>query len=872
MIIEECVVSVIGFAKKRPRATLSVVAILCLASVVGSVFGLRINTDSSEMLSGKLAFQIRTQQLNAAFPDIKNSIIAIVRTKTPDATAEIAGRLAERLAKDTTVIKSVFSPASDPFFLTNGLLYQDEEELDRNLEAINNAASFLALLREDRTLDALASALRESLTLSAKAEFDRTFLERFFSTLADVITARLAAAPQTFSWLDAMTAEPDPSDLQTIVFITPHLDFSEISPVKQARMAVEAAIADVKASVSYPVEIDLTGDPILRGDELRSVATGIEYSLILSLLATSALLVLCYRSLARAALTLVGLIATLLLTTGFAAAAIGALNLVSIAFCVLLVGLGLDFSIHVLAHIEERARSGGDPDQALTDTGRTVGSALLLSAVTTAFAFFAFIPTDFTGMSQLGLIGGVGVLVAFFVSITVIPALITLWPGSANARLWARQVAPAAAPVAIGSGRHRIASRLHLAAATGILLLAVGAGFLAPQARFDADPMGLRSPDSPSVRALAPLYANPDDAPYRLSILRAPEQAAALAETLEQLGPVHKAMSLDNFVPENQDAKLQVIEISYPSFIHIVEGDGLELTEQDAATPPVSGLIAALDNETGSPGATALAQALRLVLQSESEALVKTLEGDIFVHFQPLIDRFKLQLNIDIVDPDSIPEALQTRFRDAEGQWRVEVLPRDDIRDPQALQGFVDAVLGVAPDAAGAPLQIARAGQVVSDAMIQATVTAIAAVGLVCFLVLRSFAMVASVLIPLAVAAALTLGASVLTGIPFNYANVIVLPLLIGLGVDSGIHLAMRRQTLKESSQLFRTSTPRAVLFSALTTIAAFASLGLSEHRGTASMGYLLTMAIGCTLISTIVLTPMLLDWFVGKAGSENEP
>lgn len=870
MIIEKCVVSVIGFAKSRPFSTLILLGLCCVVSIAAAAGLLRINTDSSEMLSKSLDFQIRTQALNESFPTIKNSIVVIARSRTPDGTAKVAARLVERLAQDGSTVTSVFSPASDPFFLTNGLLYQDVEELERNLEAINNAASFLAELRDDRTFETLAASLREALELSAKAEFDRVFLERFFTNLATLIEGRLQGSPRTFSWLDAMTAEPDEADRQTILFVTPKLDYTAISPARQARKAVETAIADVKDETAYPVEIEVTGDPILRGDELRSVAAGIEISLILSLIATFVLLVIAYRSLARALLTMVGLIMTLILTTGFAALAVGALNLVSIAFCVLLVGLGLDFSIHVMAHIEERARSGGALSKALENTGRTVGPALLLSAITTACAFFAFMPTDFTGMSQLGLIGGAGVLIAFVVSVTAIPAITSLLPRTAVTRLWGAGATPdddgAVAPQtasADGKTSPRDAIPFHTAGAVVILLAAGASLFFAPEARFDADPMSLRSPDSPSVKALQPLYSNPDDAPYRLSVLSdGGDKAVALSDKLEALEPVHKSLSLNSFIPEDQDLKLQIIEISYPSFVHIVEGDGLALTEPEAGLTPVEGLIKALEQEKDSAGATALLAAMKNVSASTSPTLIAELEGDIFAHFQALIDRFKLQLNIDAVEIDQVPSALTTRFRDSAGQWRIEVLPKDDIRDPVQLSNFVDTVLAAAPDAAGAPLQIVRAGEVVAEAMIQATATAIVAVGILCFIVLRSPAMVAAVLIPLGVAASLTLGGSVLLGIPFNYANIIVLPLLIGLGVDSGIHLAMRRNKLGKSRDLYRTSTPRAVLFSALTTIAAFASLGLSDHRGTASMGYLLTLAIGCTLVSTIVLTPILLDWF----------
>ena len=861
MLTENAVAKIVAVARRHPRIVLLAILLLCAASIATSVAYLRVNTDSSQMLADGLDFRERTKELNAAFPGIKNSVIVILHTETPDASVDAARRLAEKLRAKPDIVTSVFSPASDPFFQTNGLLYQDLEEVERSLEAINNAAPFLADLRKDPSLNTLVTSLREALALAENADFDRSFLERFFASLATVIDARLAGDPTNLSWLNAMSAEPETGEQRTTLLVSPKLDFSAITPVRAARIGIEQAIAELKDEVPYAVRADLTGDPILRGDELRSVSTGIEYSLLLSLFAVFLLLILAYRSLARALMTMVGLIVTLIITTGFAALAIGALNLVSIAFCVLLVGLGLDFSIHMLAHIEEKARAEGDAGTALDAAAHSVGPAMFLAAITTALAFFAFMPTDFVGMSQLGLIGGVGVLIAFVVSITVIPALVALMPSRAGARLWARETAEPTGAPKDGSSK-----RLQIGAAVLILLMCAGAATLAPQARFDADPMNLRDPNSPSVRALAPLYADPDEAPYRISILRPDEaEAEALAERLKTFDPVARTILLTSFVPKEQDEKLEVIDFSLPSFETIVEGDGFDSTEADQTTPPIQALVERLEAETESPGSTALANALKKIPDGTAPDTISNVETGLFMHFDALIKRFRYQMDIDFVEIDTIPESIKQRYLSESGLWRIEVLPKGDIRDPAALATFVESVQSTASDAAGAPLQIKRAGEVVASAMIQATSVAMFMVGVICLIVLRRPILILAVLFPLAVAAILTLGGSVLFDLPFNYANIIVLPLLIGLGVDSGIHLAMRRHKLDGSSALYKTSTPRAVLFSALTTIAAFASLGLSDHTGTASMGLLLTLAIGCTLASTIILTPVLMDLFDRK-------
>ncbi|MBT6116506.1 MAG: MMPL family transporter, partial [Rhodospirillaceae bacterium] len=218
-----------------------------------------------------------------------------------------------------------------------------------------------------------------------------------------------------------------------------------------------------------------------------------------------------------------------------------------------------------------------------------------------------------------------------------------------------------------------------------------------------------------------------------------------------------------------------------------------------------------------------------------------------------------------------MPLSLLRRYVAENGLSRVEVEPAEDIMDPGALRRFVGAVRTVAPDATGSPVLLLEAGDAVTGAMRQATVTALVVIALLLVVLLRSLRDTLLVLAPLLLAGALTGAASVLFSLPFNYANVIVLPLLLGLGVASGIHLVFRARDEGMGRPLLSTSTPRAVVFSALTTMASFGSLVVSSHKGTASMGELLTVAIGFTLLSTLVVLPALLAAFGRPSGNVTE-
>ena len=565
----------------------------------------------------------------------------------------------------------------------------------------------------------------------------------------------------------------------------------------------------------------------------------------------------CFSLYERRVLTFVSLISALVLTTGFAAVFIGDLNLVSVAFIVLLVGLGLDFTIHVLAHL-------GDEDHETTfDTlasmGRGIGGALLLSALTTALAFLSFAPTDFVGMAQLGVLGAVGVLVAFMVSVTMVPALIIAVPWFER---FAKDMADADKASASSLSFAHIIQAGRPLLATVLVVLSVGSLFVISDVRFDADPVTLRDPDSPSMKTLGLLHERVETAPYRLSLMRSSlEEADKTAQAVKALDTVHSARTLSNLVPENQDEKFEILDLSFATLDTIVSGEGLENANLPEGKSPLVALSERLATQTERPAAIAFSSVLAK-LNKETASVQEQVEGDIFRFFPALIKAIEAQLLVDFVTLENVPDFFKQRFVGKDQQWRVDIVPSGDVRDAEVLDAFVQSVEQFDETAAGAPLQIANAGKTVSKAMALAVGLAAISILLVSFIVLRRVSTVIAVIVPLLMAGLLTGAASVIFGIPFNYANVIVLPLLIGLGVDSGIHIATRRERSNDSAGLYQSSTPWAVLFSGLTTIAAFATLGVSDHRGTASMGQMLAIAIFCTLLSTIVITPLVIDLF----------
>jgi len=831
------------------RAGWLLVALFAFAAATAGWYAagaLKVNTDTSAMIDEKLDFQVRAKALREAFPEIKTDIAVVLTAPTIDEVDAFAAALNARAGARSDVFEAVFASAADPFFRSNGLLYLDTDELETRLTQLSKASGLIETLVKAPTAGQLFATLAENDALAERSELGRETLGAIYAELAGVMEASGRGENRPFSWMGAISGDSAGAAMRTVQ-VTPALDYTRLQPAKPALSALRADLEALKAD-NPRVEAFVTGDPALRADELSSVANGIEISFLISFLSVGMLLLACFRSFALALVTLASLVISIVMTAAFAAAVVGELNLVSIAFTVLMVGLGIDYAVHLLLHVQERRGEGLAAPAALAAATRDVGGGLVLACLTTALGFLAFVPTAFDGIAQLGLIAGAGVIIALAVSLTFIPAALGVIGVKARSTKPKRD-----------GGDPFGYAKAGIAIATAILgALSL---FLLPQSRFDADPMSLRDPKAPSVVGFNLLFDDPDTTPYRVTrLVRSEAAAAETTQAARALNEVRSVRTLANFIPEDQEEKLDLISYSAGALafaLDAAEDKSAAPTAQAGAALLKTRLEAAYDRN--SP-AGRLAVALERSLD-DPQSLV-AVEQNIFAYWPALISRLRDQLGADYIDVDTLPAHIKRRYLSEDGQWRVDILPAADARDPKALAAFVKSVEAMFPDIGGGAVQSLKAGQTVARAMIEASLIALGVIAVFLFLLLRRLDDVLLILFPLGLAASLTIAAGVVFNIPFNYANVIVLPLLLGIGVDSGIHLVMRdRQGGGDSD-----TTRRAVFFAALTTIASFGSLMISSHRGTASMGELLTIAIGFTLLCTLVVLPVAMRLVKGRA------
>ncbi len=446
-------------------------------------------------------------------------------------------------------------------------------------------------------------------------------------------------------------------------------------------------------------------------------------------------------------------------------------------------------------------------------------------------------------------------IVAFITTVTLLPALLSV-------------LRPAGEPAPIGWGAlapldHFLDRRRNWVVGVTLTVVILGLPLLG-SLRFDFNPIDLRSKHVESVSTLLDLMRDPDTSPNTIDILESDlASASAMAEKLRQLPEVAKVRTLMSFVPEDRDEKLAIIDDASFFFENTLNPDQVD------APPTPADTIKAIDKTAGDlSGAAAgidspaAAEARRLASLLTALANAPAAERDeaervLVTPLMTTLRQVRDLLTAEHVTIDTLPPSLRSDWVSAGGQVRIEAVPRGDANDNAVLRRFVEAVHGVAPDATGTPVFVVEAAATIVRAFLEAAVWSLVSIAVILFVTLRRLRDVALTLVPLLVAIVVTLEICVAIGLQLNFANIIALPLLLGVGVAFKIYYIMAWRA--GETKFLRSSLTRAVFFSACTTATAFGSLWFSHHPGTSSMGKLMALSLVTTLSAAVLFQPALL-------------
>ena len=633
------------------------------------------------------------------------------------------------------------------------------------------------------------------------------------------------------------------------------IDYSALEPGKIATDAIRKAAVDVGFADKYQARVRLTGPVPIANEEYSTVQDGAIVNGIGTILVVLVILWLALHSGKIIFAVFLNLFVGLSLTTAAGLLLVGSLNLLSIAFAVLFVGLGVDFGIQFSVRYRSERFKNDNLVEALEEGARRSAVPLSLAAMATAAGFLCFLPTDYKGISELGEIAGAGMAIAFITSITFLPAVLRLInpPGELEPVGYAFL-----APVDQFLEDHRIAI------VAGTIALAVAGLPLLYFMKFDFNPMNLRNPKAESIATFLDLRKDPNTGANAVNVLTNSDADAKKIEAkLEKLPEVLRVQSLDSFVPEDQPAKLKLIAPGARVLNPALNPDSIDAAPTDAENvdalkSSVESLRRTAGDDKG-PGAVAskrLADALEK-LASSDEATRNKAQAIFVDPLKIMLDQLKNAMQAQPITLESLPPVLVNAWKAKDGLMRVEALPKGDPNDNDNLRRFASAVLAAEPTAIGGPVSILKSGDTIVAAFIHAGIYALLVIGILLWITLGRFVDVLMTLVPLLVAGAVTMEICVLIGLPLNFANIVALPLLLGIGVAFKIYYIVAWRSGR--TKLLQSSLTRAIFFSALTTATAFGSLWLSSHPGTSSMGKLLALSLVTTLAAVLLFQPALM-------------
>ncbi|MBP6012708.1 MAG: MMPL family transporter [Alphaproteobacteria bacterium] len=838
-----------------------VVAALLVAGIAG-VFAathFKMNTDTTKLVSPELPWRKQETAFAAVFPQPQNMILIVIDGATPELAQQATTSLMTELERQPALFQSLRQPGGGPFFERNGLLYVPLAQTQSAVDQIIAAQPFLGTLAADPSLRGVMNSLSTALVGVERGQITLQRLERPLGAFDQTLKAYFEGKPAHHSWRKMMLeGEPDLRETRRVIEALVALDFGGLKPGAKPTAFIRDAVQTLGLTPERGVTVRLTGTVPIFDEEFATLTERAAPIAAVTIGVIVLMLWLAFRSFRLIAAVSVTILAGLMITTALGLAMVGAFNIMSVAFVALFVGLGVDFGIQFGVRYRAERQAKVTLDESIVAAAGGIGPSLTLAALAITAGFLGFLPTSYLGVAELGLIAGTGMLVTFFLSLTLLPALIKLFKPIGESE---------ETGIAAFAGLDRVLldrPRLFL-----LVTAVAGAGAVAllPALSFDFNLLNLRSRQAESISTLLDLAHDPDRSPNAMDVLAPTREAAATtAARLRTLPAVAMAISIDDLIPRDQEAKLAhiadaslLLDLSLnPTDVKPAPGEA-EVVEALHATA-----VALRNAAAQQPSAVATSLAGSLEKLAGADAAKRAEVGAILTSSLPvMLGNVRKLLQAETVTIDSLPPDIAQDFIAPSGQVRVRVYPKGDPTDNAALSRFVAAVKGVAPAAVGVPLSLEESGRTITGAFTDAGVYSFLVIALILAVALRDLRLVALALAPLALAGALTLATCVLIGLKLNYANIIALPLLFGIGVAFDIYFVMAwRHGVRD---LLASPLTRAVMFSAGATASGFGALWFSSHPGTSSMGALLIISLAWILLVVLFVLPPLLQLFARR-------
>lgn len=818
--------------------------LICITTYISVIYSQKhfsVDSDLNHLVKQDAPWRDNLDKTTQAFGDSESSLVVVISGGDRQQVQHITENLTNDFSKQPS-FKDVFAPSTLPWLKQQALWFLSDQEFN---DFTQNLASLMPRLQRasmsqsqiDPTLPAKQLLAQLNQAIETKDDNAARLLIQALNQVADSTQSanhHQSTATQAVNWFSLLFPETKQTSYQ-IISINAQPDRSQKEP---NRFIMETAqnIINQYSDVSG-VQIRLTGQTALDFDEIKDANHSVKLAGTMSLIGLIVVLGFGIRSLRIIAASYVAVIVGLVWTLALGLWLVGNYNTISIVFLVMFIGLGVDFSIHFCLRIREEQGLHANNQATLLTSIRGTLTPLSLCALTSAIGFLGFYPTAYTGLAELGIISAAGMLMGLVATFSVIPVFFFLFGYPRKKQQVIEQ--------AHSDEGYWLVEHHKLVIGIAVMLLIV-AGIGASQMKFDFSTLVLKSPKSESVNTLEEIQQQGLTSSYQMMMLaKTPAQAQQWQQQLATLPEVSNALSINSFLPQDRNSK--IVTLSHAT--------------NQPTSPEAKGIapIQLAEKLQTSPYKDALSSHTLHWLKTATQAeIYQTISQQALQPLAQMQQGFTQMMQAPPATIKDIPTQLAQRYYNQDYAL-VVAYPSGDMRDVKQLDEFINAVQTVAPNATGRPVAEQQVGKIITQAFMQATCYSLALIALVLLFALKHKRDVVLSFIPLLLTTLSTMAVAHWSGFSLNMANIIVIPLIFGLGVDNGIHIVERFREVGSVKAFYQSSTPKAAILSSLTTIVTFGSLLLADHRGMFSIGFLLTIAIGFLLVYSLTVLPALL-------------
>ena len=881
------------------HSLLVVVVSLVLAGFSIWVTGqkLTFKTGRGDLVSKDLPYVKLYKDYRKHFKDLEGMVI-VAEGGTTTRMAKFSEKLASRLKSYPDLFSKVIYKFDTSYFRSRFLLYLDPEDLKSLQKKLEDHRDFIETVNASPGLNPLINQINNEISSGMVDSLMVDFLgddendeeenkkdENDLKLLIKILEEMNGSLENNYHyqspWQSLFNSNEESlrdkgylvskNEKLLFILVVPNEDETSFTGYKDSVYFARDLIAEVKKD--FPeIEVGLTGEDVISTDEMITTQQDVELASKIALSGVSLLFIIAFRGIVKPLLAVLSLLVALAWSLGFTSLTVGHLNILSVVFTTILIGLGIDFGIHILERYKEERQSGADILPSLHNTLQGTGQGNFSGAITTAMAFGAMVLTDFIGIVELGWIAGWGILFCMVAMILLLPALVTL------EEKWRKPNLPKSTKKSVSSkisGLDKIFNHYKLIIVVCSLLVLLASLSLRKNF-FDYNLLNLQARGTEAVQ-------------YEMRILenagRSAWSAAFLADSLEEvqqkeaklknLSTVENVESIAAMVPDNQIENAEFIKENLaPMFSEIFVEEENELFSLKAFKKTLKRIRFKLQGREGKEDK--VAQAAREIDQffKKNEilepALVKaSLEGfsnKLFTDYRKLMEDLKLNAEPRFIEISGIPKSLRERYISDHGKFLITVFPSVDIWDIEKREKYLKDLRSVDFNVTGSAVHMFNSTRLMTEGYIKGGIYAMVAIVIYVFFVFRNIRTVLFILIPVFAGSIWTLGIMDLTGLKLNMANLVILPLILGIGVVNGIHITHRYREEKDKNQVVLSkSTGQAVILSSLTTMIGFGSMMVADHYGVYSLGLVLSLGVFCCLIASITFLPALLKLSTAK-------